>query len=146
MSTALLDVSFQEHYNGRFCGVLRWHQLDNLWQSVRHKPHGWYVYLVNGEIPAEPVTIETLDLFIQEVDSLLREEHDYDYCGIVYADSLDAPQMIKIFDPSNLGASCGSCGRVVPPRWLLSRIQPEPIFDEMPLPGVRKRWWKRIFG
>ena len=53
--------------------------------------------------------------------------------------------MIKIFDPNNLGAVCGSSGSVVPPRWLLTRIPPETIIDNAPTPANRKRWWQRLF-
>jgi hypothetical protein len=144
--TAMSNITFRQHYNGRFYGVLRWHQLDSLWDRVRGQPDGWYVYLVNSDVPAQPATQDSLLRFVREVDTLLRQEHDYDYCGIVYTDSLETPAMIKIFDPNNLGASCGSSGRVIPPRWLLSRIPPEPILDEMPLPGGRKRWWQQVFG
>ncbi len=145
-SSALVDVSFQQHYRGRFRGVLRWHQLDALWQAVRERPRGWYAYLVSAELPESPLSEDDLLRFLSEVDHLLRQEHDYDYCGIVYADSLEQPEMIKIFDPNNLGASCGSSGRIIPPRWLLTRIPPEPIHDEAPLPGNRRRWWQRLFG
>jgi len=53
--------------------------------------------------------------------------------------------MIKIFDPNNLGAVCGSSGTVVPPRWLLTRIPPATIVDEAITPLNRKRWWQRLF-
>jgi hypothetical protein len=146
MTHALIDMTFQQHYNGRFIGILRWPQLDTLWQAVRAQPEGWYAYLVSADLPGDPLPAADLLRFVEEVDGLLRAEHVYDYCGIVYADNLQTPGMIKIFDPHNLGASCGSSGRVIPPRWLLSRIPPEPIHDEAPLPGSRKRWWQRIFG
>jgi len=38
----------------------------------------------------------------------LRADHHESYCGIVYADDLDKPRLIKIYDPNNLGSSCGS--------------------------------------
>jgi len=95
-------------------------------------------------VPTAPVDATELNRFIEEVDQLLRKEHDYDYCGIVYAD--ETPTMIKIFDPNNLGAVCGSSGTVVPPRWLLTRIQPEAIVDDAPTPANRKRWWQGLFS
>ncbi|MCP4696865.1 MAG: hypothetical protein GY862_08460 [Gammaproteobacteria bacterium] len=144
-SRFFLSTLFRQRYNGRFSGILRWPQLDTLWAGVRKNPEGWYAYFVNEELPPAPLDATALDRFVNEVDALLRKDHDYDYCGIVYADALESPSMIKIFDPNNLGASCGSSGRVVPPRWLLSRIRPEPIVDEAPVPRGRIRWWKRIF-
>jgi len=140
------DSDFYRLYRGYFRGVLRWHQLDALWESIEKTPHGWYVYFINHPLPEEPLDAENLQQFLREVDSLLRAEHEHDYCGIVYTDSFEQPAMVKIFDPANLGASCGSSGEKIPPRWLLSRIKPLPIHDTAPLPGNRKRWWQRLLG
>lgn len=140
------DSDFKQRYRGRFSGVLRWGQLDALWDAVRRNPEGWYAYLVNHEVPGQPLEAEALNRFIEEVDALLRHEHDHDYCGIVYVDCPQSPSMIKIFDPHHLGASCGASGQIIPPRWLLSRIPPESIYDAAPLPGSRRRWWSRIFS
>lgn len=139
-------ISFQEHYKGRFLNMLRWPQLDKLWERVKAQPKGWYVYFVGETVPTAPVDAAALNKFIQEIDILLKKEHDYDYCGIVYADDKETPAMIKIFDPNNLGAVCGASGTVVPPRWLLTRIPPETIVDEAPIPKNRQRWWLRLFS
>jgi hypothetical protein len=84
--------------------------------------------------------------FITELDALLRREHDEDYCGIVYADDFDLPTLIKIYDPNNLGSSCGMHGVAHPPRWLLSRIRPGCVADDAPLPNAHRRWWHALFG
>jgi hypothetical protein len=139
------DTNFIAYYRGYFRGVLRWPQLDALWQQVRAQPEGWYVYLIGHDLPHAPVNAETLLNFIEEVDKLLRHEHAHDYCGIVYTDDWERPQMIKIFDPHNLGASCGSVGHEIFPRWLLSRIPPVPLQDLMPIPASRTRWWHTLF-
>lgn len=137
--------SFQQHYKGRFINMLRWHQLDELWENVKAQANGWYIYFVGETIPSTPVETTVLNQFIQEVDKLLRTDHDYDYCGIVYVDDKETPLMIKIFDPNNLGAVCGTSGSVVPPRWLLTRIPPESIVDEAPTSVNHKYWWQRLF-
>lgn len=139
-------ISFRQHYKGKFINMLRWHQLDALWEQVKAQPNGWYVYFVGETVPTAPVETETLHQFLQEVDKLLRQEHNYDYCGIVYADDRETPAMIKIFDPNNLGAVCGSSGTTVPPRWVLTRIPPETIIDDAPTPANRKRWWQKLFS
>ncbi|RKZ49899.1 MAG: hypothetical protein DRR16_07770 [Candidatus Parabeggiatoa sp. nov. 3] len=138
-------ISFQQHYKGRFINMLRWHQLDELWDKVKAQPNGWYIYFVGETLPTAPADAETLNQFIQEVNQLLHQEHNYSYCGIVYADDKETPSMIKIFDPNNLGAACGSSGTVIPPRWLLTRISPEAIMDDAPTPANRKRWWQKLF-
>ncbi|MDM8546506.1 hypothetical protein QUF61_08420 [Candidatus Venteria ishoeyi] len=137
--------TFSQKYNGRFTSTLRWSQLDDLWTKLRAQPEGWYAYFVSESLPEAPLDSQALDRFIAEVDALLRKDHQHDYCGIVYADSLEKPAMIKIYDPNNLGASCGSSGVKVHPRWLLSQIPPEAIIDDAPTPMNHKRWWQKIF-
>lgn len=137
---------FHSRMNGSFQGMLQWSDLDALWQNVRATPAGWYVSLI-GEIPAqESMSVEALEKFVSEMDVLLRREHDYNYCGIVYADDREHPAFIKIYDPHNLGSSCGSGGVRIPPRWVLSRMQPSLIVDQAPLPNSRNRWWENLFG
>jgi len=140
-----MTVSFHEHYKGKFFNLLRWAQLDELWTKVIAEPEGWYIYLVSETVPAGPVSAGQLTQFVKEIDQLLRKEHDYDYCGIVYVDDKENPKMIKIFDPNNLGAVCGSSGAVVLPRWLLTRLPPQSIVDQAPVPANRRRWWQRFF-
>ncbi|MCK5715905.1 MAG: hypothetical protein KAH77_00335 [Thiomargarita sp.] len=139
-------MTFQEHFQGRFFNMLRWSQLDQLWETVNAQPNHWYVYFVGDTVPTIPMLADELKQFIQELDQLLHKEHDYNYCGIVYVDDRDTPTMIKIFDPNNLGASCGSSGSVVPPRWLLTQFPPEAIIDNAPTPANRRRWWQRLFS
>ncbi len=131
---------------GGFIGVLRWVQLDSLWQTVLANDSGWYIYFLAETPPtnfAEPARVQK---FVAEVDRLLRTEHDYDYCGVVYVDNRDHPRMIKIFDPGNLGSACGPGQSVVLPRWVMSRIQPEPLLTSEQIPKGRKRWWQRLFS
>jgi hypothetical protein len=136
-------IAFQQHYNGRFVNMLRWHQLDELWNRVKQtQPDGWYVYLIGEIVPTTPVDVTELNRFIQEVDTFLRQKHDHDYCGIVYVDDRRAPSMIKIFDPTNLGAVCGSSGSKILPRWLLTRIPPEAIVDNTSARTKPKHWWQ----
>ncbi|HIO92461.1 MAG TPA: hypothetical protein EYG68_06390 [Leucothrix mucor] len=137
---------FYKAYKGSFSGVLRWSQLDELWlQVVKNKESNWFVYAV-GEVPPEkPVVIDEVEHFIQEVDQLLRREHDEDYCGIVYANNIEEPTFIKIYDPSNLGTACGSSGTPPLPGWVLSKIKPVDLPSAFPQPNNRKRWWESIF-
>jgi hypothetical protein len=52
--------------------------------------------------------------------------------------------LVKIYDPNNLGASCGSIGFKVPPGWVLSLDRPTPIEAATHLPGNRRRWWEAL--
>ncbi|HHO59475.1 MAG TPA: hypothetical protein ENJ64_04475, partial [Thiotrichales bacterium] len=124
-----MDMSVKEAYlaafRGKFTSVMRWPQLDDFWQTLRAQADdGWYVYAVGEPPPQATVPKEKLLQFIDEIDQLLHREHDEDYCGIVYIDNHDAPAFIKIFDPNNLGVSCGFSEKPPLPGWILSRIQP----------------------
>ncbi len=141
-----LASSFRQHFKGMFSGILQWQQLDELWETVKIEPTGWYIYPVDETIPQTPVNTNTLQQFIVDTDTLLRQEHNYDYCGIVYVDNKIKPSMIKIFDPNRLGSVCGSSGSVVLPRWVLSRIPPEALVDKPTEPLGYKRLWNSLFS
>ncbi len=136
---------FSQRLCGRFYGVIRWQDLDALWQRVQAEPEGWYASQTGAALPETPLSADSLRRFVTQVDALLRREHTEDYCGIVYADDFERPTFIKIYDPNNLGSSCGMHGGAHPPRWLLSRLRPERIEDDAPLPNARKRWWQALF-
>lgn len=142
------DNEFLRAFRGNFKSMLRWEQLDDLWQAVQGPRCGpWYVYAVGEQPPAAPCSAEQLATFIREVDALLRKEHEHDYCGIVYADDREQPTLIKIYDPNNLGSSCGS-GSLPPPLpgWVLSALPPVDLPAALPPPGNRRRWWQKLFG
>lgn len=137
---------FFKKFNSAFSGILRWHELDELWEKVNDDNEGWHVYAVGEEPPEAPVSAEKLTTFLTEIDELLHKEHDEDYCGIVYADSCDKPEYIKIFDPSNVGTSCSTNPIPPLPGWILSKMQPIDLPNAFPQTGSRARWWQKIFS
>ncbi len=141
------ESAFYRAFRGSFINMLRWPQLDALWETIRQQEgEAWYLYAVGETPPASPATREELLRFLEEIDALLHREHDEDYCGIVYADDRENPSFVKIYDPNNLGSVCGSSGAPPPlPGWILSKIPPDDL-DAMPQPGNRRRWWQRLFG
>ena len=139
-------TDFRSAFRGTFSGVLRWPQLDALWVTLRDvADDSWYIYAVGEAPPIRVATAEEFNRFIDEVDVLLRREHEEDYCGIVYTDSFETPTFVKIFDPNNLGVSCGYSDNPPLPGWILSRIPPVDLQGGV-LPGNRKRWWQRLFA
>lgn len=132
---------FHERYTGRFWSVMSWNQLTVFWARI-DPAAGWYVYAVGETPPDAPAAPAIVNEFITRIDALLREDHRESYCGIVYADNLDAPQFIKIYDPNNLGSSCGSSKNPPLPGWLMSRIPPEDLKPGRQLPEGRRRWWQ----
>ncbi|MBA1444076.1 MAG: hypothetical protein M3H12_08955 [Chromatiales bacterium] len=134
-------------FRGSFTSALRWHHLDSLWEVLRmNAGGGWYIYAVGEQPPSGVVDADGFNHFISEIDELLRKEHDEDYCGIVYADDLTAPSFVKIYDPNNLGVSCGYSDNPPLPGWVMSKIQPVDLPSTQVLPGNRKRWWRNLFG
>jgi hypothetical protein len=137
---------FLQAFRGSFTSALRWHHLDDLWEVVRADAEGgWYLYAV-GETPPDISSDRDQVLkFIEEIDKLLRKEHDEAYCGIVYADDLKSPSLIKIYDPNNLGVSCGYSDNPPLPGWVMSKLKPADLSAQV-LPNNRKRWWRSLFG
>jgi hypothetical protein len=141
------EQEFHAAFRGTFSGVLRWEQLTHLWERLQTAADdNWYLYAVGEEPPVETVSGDALRRFIVEIDELLRREHDEEYCGIVYVDDMDAPSFVKIFDPNNLGVSCGYSDNPPLPGWILSRLRPADLQAPVPQPGNRRRWWQRLFA
>lgn len=140
-----VEQQYLEAFRGSFTSMMRWPDLDGFWQLLKTRADDrWYVYAVGEEPPRQPVAKQDLLRFIDEVDGLLRREHDEEYCGIVYADDLEQPAYIKIFDPNNLGVSCGYSEKPPLPGWIISRLQPIELESGL-YPKNRQRWWQKIF-
>lgn len=145
-----MDTSIKEAYvsafRGNFTSTMRWPDLDEFWEVLKaNADDNWYIYAV-GEIPPESTSAKAHLLnFIDGIDELLHREHDEDYCGIVYVDNKDAPEFVKIFDPNNLGVTCGFSENPPLPGWILSRIQPVELEEALNPPKNRQRWWQQIF-
>jgi hypothetical protein len=129
-------TEFQRLYTGRVWSVMGWDQLTAFWQRI-DPAAGWYLLAVGVSRPQRrlwrmPPPSAT---FIERIDALLRNEHHESYCGIVYADDLDNPRLIKIYDPNNLGSSCGSSKNPPGPGWVMSRARPTSCHPPIPAPG-----------
>ena len=138
---------FLQAFRGSFTSALRWHHLDALWQRINERAgDGWYIYAVGEEPPQQPADAEQVATFVGEIDQLLREDHEEDYCGIVYADDLQEPGFVKIYDPHNLGVSCGYSDNPPLPGWLLTKVQPFDLKSDQVVPKNRRHWWQRLFS
>lgn len=134
--------AFETKLNGLLHGLMRWSDWDDLRARIRSGSSvGWYAYAVGADVPDAPMHPASLGPLLDEIDALLRNDHGEDYLGIVYVDDVDAPTLVKIYDPNQLGAACGSIGYKVSPGWVLSLDRPSAIESAAPLPGGRRRWW-----
>ena len=124
---------------------MSWDQLTAFWQRI-DPAAGWYVYMLGETLPGVPLSAEAAGDFMRRIDALLRADHHESYCGIVYADNLEAPTLIKVFDPNNLGSSCGSSKHPPGPGWVMSLLPPEPLPPPRMLPEGRRRWWRETLA
>lgn len=145
-STAPDTAPFLDAFRGRFTSALRWADLDALWARLRAcGDAGWYLYAVGESPPDAPADADEVARFIDELDRLLRAEHQERVCGIVYADDLEAPRMIKVYDPNNLGVVCGFSDNPPLPGWVISLLAPADLKAAGQPPAGRRRWWRRMF-
>ena len=121
-------VGYKALVNGRFSGILRWPQFEQLWRALDEDAAGWYVYEPEESgPPKKPLTEVEMREFLIRTESYLRELCTDTRCGAVYADSVEQPQFIKIYNPRLMGG-CGM-GKAPLPQWLLSRVAPVSLVD-----------------
>jgi hypothetical protein len=137
---------FLDAFRGSFTSLMQWAQLDEFWSTVQAKADaGWYIYCIDEPVPEQPCNAAQVEKFMHEVNTLLRQDHDESYCGIVYTDSKTDPTFIKIFDPNNLGVSCGSSKNPPLPGWIMTLLPPTQLESKRPLPEGRRRWWRSLW-
>jgi hypothetical protein len=142
-----VEGGFLETFNGKFFGVLRWHQLDVIWDAVKKESDsGWYIYQTINQPPQQLTAGDELNTFIVDLDKELRDNHEEDYCGIVYVDDMENPRFIKVFDPSNLGTSCSIATAAPLPKWIISKQLPEILATKEPQKKYHKRWFGNLFA
>lgn len=145
MAGSAPEEPFLTAFRGGFTAALRWHQLDALWERLRARADaGWFLYAIGEPPPTAPAATARVHAFIDEIDALLRREHDEDFCGIVYADDLQTPRFVKIYDPNHLGMVCGSSENPPLPGWTMSLLRPIDLPRTRPLAKGRRRWWQRL--
>jgi hypothetical protein len=145
--TATPVPNFLQAFRGSFTSLLKWPDLDAFWQVVdQQAAANWYIYAIGEAVPATPASAEQVRTFIKEIDKLLHQEHEEDYCGIVYVDDKTQPSFIKIYDPNNLGVTCGFSENPPMPGWVLSILPPVELNETTFLPQNRRRWWQRLFA
>ena len=138
--------AYTEKLNVTLYGLLRWDDWGTLIARLKQDDiNHWYLSAAGTHAPETPVAPSALHVFLNEMDTLLRNQHDEDYLGIVYVDNIDSPTLIKIYDPNNLGSACGSSGMKIDPGWVISLDAPSAALGaESIVPGNRRRWWESL--
>lgn len=140
----LPDTLFWQTYCGRFAGVPTWEGFDRFWQVLSESGGAWYVFDPDDDAPNAPVA-DFSAVFAEAHNCVAQVRKARSYCGAVFADDLAAPGFVKVFDPWKMGGVCGGSGERVLPRWIFSRIAPDPL-PLLPEVAAKKGLFARIIG
>lgn len=122
----LPDTAFWRAYQGRASGLLKWEDVDALWPLLAVQSEGWFVYDLETEPPLAPTPGISFAAFLPKAEALVNTRRDRSHSGAIYIDNREAPAFIKIFDPTHMGTACGGDHDMIFPRYILSKIKPEP--------------------
>lgn len=123
-------MDYFQQFKGRFIGIMQLDDCDTLLQTLVNNPDDWFFYDTLKSMPSKALDASEFVDSIKQIKSIVDDEHDERYCGIVYADDLKNPTFIKIFHPKNLGKSCGSSENPPIPKWLISKEKPMDVVAE----------------
>lgn len=122
----LPDTPFWRLYQGRASGLLHWPEVDAFWATLSQTPSGWYVYDLETPPPENPHSPADFSTALKAAQSLVNARRDRSHSGAIYIDNRETPAFIKVFDPSNMGTSCGGAHDMIFPRYIFSKAKPEP--------------------
>ncbi|HIJ84103.1 MAG: hypothetical protein HW380_590 [Magnetococcales bacterium] len=140
--------SFADRVNGAFDGLVRIDDARRL--AVEIEALGsWYL-----NEPAQGDRSEWVDGGRARrhleglLEEILREEKGV-WTTMVYVQSRENPELIKVFHPRRAGCGCGGGGGIVP-WWILSRVVPEsvPGWGQAScevVPQGKKGWLGKLF-
>ena len=109
-------------------GILDWNNLDQIWQHILQADSaGWHLYrpdnsrsgIINNQSELQPI--------IESLSKYLRHSHPRDYCGIVFADSVTKPSLVRVFDPKYLTSMCNIYGNTPAPDWVFSKMNSKQL-------------------
>jgi hypothetical protein len=140
----LPETPFWRAYQGRFAGFPTWAMHDRFWPVLTASTGDWFAFEPEGgSLPDAPLDAAGLAALLAEAEAMFAPARDRSFAGIVFADDVERPSFVKIFDPWKMGASCGSSGERILPRWVLSRMRPDsalPVAAPEPAkPGLMQR-------
>ncbi|MCH9746123.1 MAG: hypothetical protein K0U04_05310 [Proteobacteria bacterium] len=123
-------MDYFQKFKGRFIGIMQLEDCDALLQKLIDMPDDWFIFNTLQPMPSERLQAADFINKMKHIKSIIDDEHDERYCGIVYADDIKNPTFVKIFHPKNLGKTCGSSENPPMPQWLISKEQPMDVVTE----------------
>lgn len=123
-------MGYLAQFQGRFIGIMQWDDYHALFERLSGNPNDWYLYDTSKVTPKTVVSADDFLNSINNIKKIIKNERQERYCGIVYTNSLNSPDFVKIFHPNNLGKSCGSSENPPIPQWLLSKIKPVNVIKK----------------
>ncbi|MBF0423428.1 MAG: hypothetical protein HQL73_10595 [Magnetococcales bacterium] len=141
--------SFRDRMKGSFDGLVR---IDDARQlAVEIETFGpWFLNQpTQGETSAQVSGSQARQHLEGLLEEILKEEKGV-WTTMVYVQSRENPEVIKVFHPRRAGCGCGGGGGIVP-WWILSRIAPEAVPGWsatacIPETGNEKKsWFGRFF-
>jgi hypothetical protein len=120
-------ANYLEVLQGKFFGIMDWEKCHNFFDFLMDSPNAWYIYDLDLTPPNKSLSASEFCQQITIIKQIIDNLHEERYCGIVYTDDLEIPELIKIFHPHNLGKTCGSSENPPLPRWIISKIKPVEI-------------------
>lgn len=123
----LPDTAFWRVFDGPMKGVLDWARYDTFMARLGASEGEWFVFDLEHDAPNVPLSDADFAAALAEADALIRAVKNRPWLGAIYADDLDTPSFVKVFDPALLGGSCSMPGSKMMPRWIISRAKPDPL-------------------
>lgn len=139
----LPDTMFWHRYNGRFSGLPTWPGFDAFWRRFEASGGDWYVFDPARDAPGAPHP--DIASALAEARACVEQARSRGFCGAVFADDLEAPDFVKVFDPDQMGGVCGGSRERVLPKWIFSRIAPDPL-PLIPAAPAKKGLFARLTG
>ena len=124
----LPDTPYWTAFQGKLHGFPMWPMLDRFWPVLSESGGAWYIHDFDSDtVPDHPASGDDVAALLADVLEMYAPARSRSFCGVVFVDDTTNPTFVKLFDPWKMGASCGSSGERTLPRFVLSRIKPEPL-------------------
>ena len=141
-----MSHAFTDLFTGRLAGIMERTGYDRLGPSLTGR---WWVtpFMDDEALPYEADASDVAALLLRLADEVAARKLMEATYPFTYVHTLDAPQMIKLYDPLACGSGCSTASPK--PWWVISRVAPTTeelaslrgSFAPSPRP-----FWKKLFA